>query len=423
MKFWTTGIVLAWGVLLPALGFAQEPWVAPGPGYGPPGAAPPAYGYGSPTGDLYQELVPQSQFRFDDDSRRDLTFGETFSQSYVRLDYLYWQISGGHRRLLGAPNSSGADLSGNNPDNMLLASDSNGARAPVPTQAVVPSLSGDRDVVNGLRGVFGIPTRVGTLESEVFYFENVNDSTNVFPHGSATTSGFNRPVIGATTLFQNGLVTADTMILYSEYYHAVQKTAFFGAESNWVFPALTPNVRTTVSPLLGFRYLSFTDRLNIGGTDIPDPADPTTEMDHYIGSIARNNIFGPQIGLRFTTQVGRLDLGVEPKFVAGINRLSEGVSTRQIFSPTEADRNDARTRTIFTPVFDLSVSAKLHLSDRFACYVAYDLIVASGFSRAYDNIYYNSTTSATTPNQISLRPGSTSFLAQGIAIGGELTFR
>jgi len=423
MKFWTTGIVFAWGVFLPALGFAQEPWIAPGPGYGPPGAAPSSYGYDSPAGDLYQELVPQSQFRFDNDSRRDLNFGEAFSQSYVRLDYLFWQISGGHRRLLGAPNSSGADLSGNDPDNMLLASDNNGARAPVPTQAVVPNLHGDRDVVNGLRGVFGIPTRVGTLESEVFYFENVNNQVNVSPYNSATTTGFTRPVIGATTLLQNGQVSSDTMILYSENYQAVQKSAFFGAESNWIFPALTPNVRTTVSPLLGFRYISFMDRLSISGTDLPDPGDPTTEMDHFIGSIARNNIFGPQIGLRFTTQVGRLDLGVEPKFVAGINRLSEGVNTQQIFSPNEADRNDSRTRTIFAPVFDLSVSAKLHVSDRFAFYVAYDLIVAGGFSRAYDNIYYNSTTSATTPNQISLRPQSTSFLAQGIAIGGELTFR
>jgi len=424
MKFWTIRFVLALGVLLPALCFAQEPWIAPGPGYPAPGN-PPAGGmlppgYGNPAPGLYEELVPRSRILYDTDSRCDLTFKETFANTYVRLDYLMWQITGGRNALLGAPNSSGADLSGKDPDNLLVASDRNGTRAPSPTYAVVPNLPDNRDILNGLRGVFGIPTRAGTFESEIFYFEQMDNRVAFAPTQTTNSFGFTRPLIAATTLLSNGEVSPSTMILYSDGYQAREKVSFFGAESNWIFPAFLPNVPTTVSPILGFRYVSFQDKMSIAGVDEPDD---TTTLNHYIGSIARNNIFGPQIGLRFSTTVGRLDLNMEPKFVAGINRLSEGVSTRQIYSPTEEDRHDNDTRTVFSPIFDLSFSTKLHLSERFAVYVAYDMMVAGGFSRAYNNVYYNSSSTPSDPPQISLRRGLSSFFAQGFAVGGELTFR
>jgi len=428
MKFWKTGIVLAWGALLPALGLAQEPWITQGSGYGPPGMPPAGYGppptafeYGAPPpAGLYQELVPQSQFRYQDDSRPRLTFKEAFSESYIRLDYLFWNISGSDKALLGAPSSSTADLSGKTPNNMLLATDFSGPRAPVPTSAVVPSLrDGNNNDLNGLRGVVGIPTRIGTLETEAFYFENLNNGVVFEPY----TRSNGVPVIAATTLLRNGALSPNTMILYSEDYRAVEKATFFGAESNWILPPLTPNIPLTTSPVIGFRYIHLTDRLNIDGTDIPDPDDLTTTMEHHIGSIARNNIFGPQIGLRFKTNIGRLELGAEPKFVAGINRLTEGVSTRQIYTPTEPNMSYDDSRTVFSPMFDLSLSSKLHLSERFSLYVAYDLIIAGRVSRSYNIIDYDSPVLQSDPTHIGLQRNLDNFIAQGLAIGGELTFR
>jgi len=382
----------------------------------------PPPGYPLPASNsLYQELVPQQGgVRFDTDSRRDLTFGEAFSNSYVRLDYLSWQITGGRNKLLGAPVSGGFDLSGEDTTKLLVAQDANGARAPTPTAAIVPTLPDYRDNLNGIRGVFGIPTLVGTLESEVFYFENLGNGLNFVP---GTIPGTAQRMIGATTLLRDGLPTSSSMILYSENYHAHNSASFFGAETNWIFPAMTPNVRTTAEPLVGFRYISFADKLSIQGTDLPDPNDLTTQLNHYIGSISRNNIFGPQIGMRFKTVVGRFDLGVEPKFIVGINRLDEGVYTRQLYSPTEANRNITDTRTVFAPIFDLSTSAKLHITDRFAVYVAYDLMVGAGFSRSYNAIDYNSSSVPADPPQINLRRNLSSFLAQGFAVGGELTFK
>lgn len=436
MKFWKTSIALAWGALLPVLGHAQENWIEP-TGYGAPmGGVPQGYQYCPPGagGDLYQQLVPDSQFRFTDDAACDLTFKEAFSQTYVRLDYMHWQITGGKNALLGAPNSSGADLSGRDPNNLLLASDQAGPRAPVPTSAVVPSLPSNRDTLSGLHALIGVPTRVGNWETELFYFEEADNGVRVDPYTASNGLGSTFPVIAATTLLTNGAISNNNMILYSDSYFARHESSFFGAEMNWVLPPYVPNVPVTVSPIVGFRYINFADKLQIGGSDTPvvedpnvppdpnNPVEPST-MDHYIGSIARNNIFGPQLGFRVTTKVGRLDLGVEPKFIAGINRVSEGVYTRQIYSPTEANRSDKDQRTEFTPVFDLSLSGKFHLSDRFALYAAYDFMIASNFSRSYKNVYYNSSANIADPPQIGLKSDLSSFFAQGFSVGGELTFR
>ncbi|WP_437185614.1 BBP7 family outer membrane beta-barrel protein [Planctomicrobium sp. SH668] len=426
MKFWKTGIVLAWGVLLPALGSAQEPWVTPSPGY----AAPPGVGaeYGNfpppPNSQLYEELVPQNRpYYYDDEERRHLTWKEAFSQSYIRLDYLNWNVSGSDNALLGAPVSGGADISGRDPDNMLLASDANGPRAPAPTSAVVPRLDNDYENLSGLRGVFGVPTNAGTFEFEAFYMEPLQNGVKILPYTSSNRLGLTTPVIAATTLFNNGALSPDTMILYSENFFAEQKTTFFGTEANWVFNPFTPGVPVTVSPVLGFKYVNLSDKFKMGGTDIADADDPTTELDHRISSIARNNVFGPQIGLRFATNHRYVNFAFEPKFVAGFNRINEGVYTSQIYSQTEADRSVKDQKTRFSPMLDLQVSSKVNFTDQFAVFIAYDLMFAGNFSRATSNIYYDAPILTTNPSQITLKSDLKNFVAQGLAIGGEFTFR
>src|SRR5690606_7197265 len=131
--------------------------------------------FGAPGSSLYEELLPQHRVRYDEDSRCDLTIAEAFARTRIRLDYLNWSINGGENTLLGAPNSSGADLSGDDPDNMLLAQDSNGPRAPVPTYAVVPSLTGDRENLNGMRAFIAIPTQIGDFEAEVFFLQQLEN--------------------------------------------------------------------------------------------------------------------------------------------------------------------------------------------------------------------------------------------------------
>ncbi|SFI04714.1 BBP7 family outer membrane beta-barrel protein [Planctomicrobium piriforme] len=421
MNLRTTGIFLTLGALLSGQARGQDSWgapTAPPAGYyqpcppgvpGPPGAPP-----GS---SMYEQLLPDRHVFYDDDSRCDLTWKEAFAESYVRLDYVHWNISGANNVLLGAPTLSGATT--------LAAVDPVTGFQPQ-TTAVVPRLGDPYDEVNGLRGVIGFPTNVGTLEAEAFYFQQANNKLSMAPNTNPITGV---TTIGATTLFNNGVLSDTTMILYDQGYFAQQKTTFFGSEANWIFKPFTPNVDVEVSPIVGFRYMQLKDQLLIQGQDIQSA---TVTLNHMIESMARNNIFGPQIGLRAETSVWRFDFGAETKFIAGINNVHEWLHTQEIYNPTtsadpnqttEAPRTVHNNRTRFAPILDLALTAKYHMSDRLSIFASYEFMLGTGFARTFDNIYYNAPASVNSPSAIGLQSKLDEFMAYGFAIGGEYTFR
>ncbi len=435
MKVWTTGILLTLTALLPTLAFGQDQWSVPGApatGYFDPVYCPNPqagmYDQFAPQAGMYEQLLPARGDQRYCDSRFNLTAREAFAGSYIRLDYMQWQITGGDGTLLGAPVANPSiDLSGNTPGAQLQANDPLTGALPSST-VIVPKLGSAWDTVNGLRGTFGIPTTVGTFEADFFYFQQVENSIRIDPYVNTRIPGTVTTVIGATTLLVNGQEVNNRMILYNESYLAQQTTSLWGTQGNWIYPPFTPNVPVEFSPIIGFRYLSLDDRLRIAGTNVND----TVTLNHVIESIARNNIFGPQIGLRAQSTMGRLELGVETKFIAGINSMTEVVKTQEIFNPTtstnpdqatEAPRNIRGHRTRFAPIFDLGLSGKLQVNDHFKLYASYQMLLGGGFSRAFDNIDYNSPTSITSAPQIGLDPNLSKFMAHGFAVGGEVVFR
>jgi hypothetical protein len=415
MTRWTTGILVALSTLLPVLVHAQE-WSPPPPAGFNPGPG------------LYAQLLPDSHLFYDNDSRCDLTAREAFAGSYMRLDWINWNITGADRALLGAPVPANpvtglpydltgqAALNAQIPKSPLPAVDTITTRTQ--TFAVVPTIGDQWENQNGLRGTLGIPTNAGTFEVEALYLAKVNNEVSQPPFQDTQIPV--RTFIGATTLLLNGAPSNTSMILYSESYAARQQTSFFGTEGNWIFNPFVPNIGMTVSPILGFRYIRVNDTLHISGVDHPTS---TTTLNHDISSRDLNDIFGPQIGLKFASTVGRFDFGAETKFVIGLNRVRSTVTTSQIYSATENDRSDEDSRTRFCPIFDLSLSARYHFTDHLSAYIGYDLLVGSGFYRAYDTIDYNSPTSTSNPALIGFRPNPSNFVAHGLSVGGELTFR
>jgi hypothetical protein len=423
MKFRITGILFAIGALIPTLALAQNPWDAAGvqqANYFAPSA---------PTGDpsIYEQLLPDRSFR-DYEAACDLSFRETLARTYVRFNYLNWRISGGDGTLLGAPNSSGADLSGATSTNRLSAVDP--VTGPISnTYAVVPSLNQNYDNIDGLQGTIGIPTTVGTLEVGAFYFAEVKHQITINPTALTQSPTGTGTVIGGMTLLNNGVVSNSTMIIFDQGYYAKQSTGLFGSEANWVFQPFTPNVPVTFSPLIGFRYLQLEDRLGVYGQNAQSS---TVTLNHVVESLARNNIFGPQIGLRASTNVWRFELGAETKFMAGINNLLESVHTQEIYNPTTSTDPNATTeapvttkghRTRFAPIFNISLNSKFHMTEQFSLFASYELMIGGGFSRAFDNIYYNAPASVNSAPGITLDPHLSKFMAHGFAIGGEYCFR
>jgi hypothetical protein len=435
MTRWTTGIVFTIVGLLCGAGFAQDRWEAPsahpsgspmfhptGHQTGPPGgpAAPPTWHYQRQNPDpTIEQLLPNQGVMYDTDSRFALDLRETFARSWIRADYLLWSLKGPGRTPLGAPLSADAAIDA---DGTFPAIDSLGAR--IETRAFRPDLeSAGLSRLNGIRGAFGIPTRVGSLEAEAW---NIQQATRTITHDPFVDTSLQPPVtiIPAVPLLRAGVPSDQRMILFSEDYRARLQTNLFGAEGNWVLNPISPNAPVEISPLVGLRYVRLTESLSIAGTDIPDPLnDPDTVLDHRIDSRSRNNVYGPQLGVRAVTEMGRFTFGAETKVIFGINSTRNQVATEQIFTPDEDPRLEVEGENRFAPMFDLSLYSKIQVTERFSLRVAYELLYAGGFTRAFDNIRYDSAPSITDPPRIGLDVKGRNFYAHGLTIGGELLFR
>lgn len=373
------------------------------------------------------QLVPDERhWAFGPESRLGSLWNQGPGDVWVRFDLLHWRIKGADNTRIGAPVGPSDpfgtpyDLTGRDRLRRLNAIDRISGPRPE-SHAIVPFIgSSEENGLNGFRGTFGIPTTVGVFEGSGFVLEDFQDRVIINP----TLDSFVIPPstgIGAITLLSNGNVVSDAMVLFSEGLQVRHATRIFGFETNWVNNPVRPNVGTTLQPIVGFRYISFEDNLQIRGSDIPDPNDPFTVLDHRINSRAENHIFGPQIGFRAESQIrSRFSLGTDLKFMFGFNRFADQVSTSEIFSETELPRVETNEGTRFAPIVDFSVYGRFQATQNMSLLIAYQMLAGGGFSRSYDSIYYNSSASVTDPPRIGVRSSHTSFYAHGINFGLEI---
>src|SRR5690606_14119827 len=145
------------------------------------------------------QLVPGGPSLYDHDSRLDLSFKETLARSWIRFDYLLWEMEGGDNTLLGAPVSNNVDLSGRSLPRLQAVDPVNGPR-PL-TAAVVPRLDHeDYDGLSGVRGSFGIPTLLGNFESEAWVLQQSTQKITIDPFIDRSIVGSPQTVLGAVTL-------------------------------------------------------------------------------------------------------------------------------------------------------------------------------------------------------------------------------
>lgn len=436
MTRWLSGIALVVCGLLSVTGQAQDSWPQsgfPSTGYiGAPGSGPSQqnvwgeggyYGGGS---DPYAQLRPGQGY--ESDRRLGALLGGPVRESWVRFDVLHWSIKGADETLLGAPVAPDTvgtpyDLSGQDRSRRLQALDRiTGARPQ--TFGVVPTLGqSEESGIVGFRGSFGIPTVIGDFEANGFVFEEHNETVKVTPF----TDSFafqNLSLIGAVTMTNDGVIVNDTMILFSEGLKAAHNVDFYGFETNLVNLPFTPNSSLLIRPIVGFRYLNLRDQLTISGQDVPDPLnDPTNVLNHYISSRSQNHVFGPQIGFRAESQMAqRFTLGTDFKLLFGINRIQNRVNTEQIFTMTELPQEDTTEVTRFAPVVDFSVYGRLKAHEYVNLMISYQLLVGDGFSRSYDTINYDASSSVTDPPQIRSKNSLDTFYAHGLVLGVEIVF-
>ncbi len=410
-------------MLLPTTLMAQGPIQPASYGYqpGPVYGGPPAHAYGpgcntcGPGGlspNTVYELLPDDRFSHGDELHW-AAFSSAFKHAYLRVEYLNWDIEDPGLKNIGAPRADG------NTRGVFDAID------PVTQTNVGQAEISTLDHIglhnnNGIRAVFGLPTRIGLFEAGVSVLEDASAHEVDVPF-------FDGPnftnVIPAVTLLENGVPSDTKMILFNQGISTRVQAEFFQTELNYIMHPLTPNQPLTIRPLLGFQYVRLWDFVDTRGSDfdagdINDPNDDVT-LNHRIHSETKNNVFAPQIGFRAEFEHEHFSIGVTPKFMVGFNRHRDEVFSEQFFSATEARMTTQEEASEFAPGLDLAVHGKVHVNEHFSLFVSYQLFYMSNISRATEILVYDSI--GTTPN-LRLNPTQQTTFVDGLTVGGEIRF-
>ncbi len=400
-------LIIAWLASVPAL-FAQGQGVAPAGFHGMPGPAPGAMNY-QRQAMLEAQLVPARPDPFYEETPLDLAIGNTLAASWLHTEYLYYRLRDPGTRLVGAVPATVV------PGSLIPAIDRVGGVRPGVLATTTSLERATLDAMNGMRLTFGLPTEAFTFEGS---FWGLAEKKSSIDNAVFFNSGFPLPgpVIPVIPLTRGGVASDLDYVLFDGGMNTTLSAALYATEANFVFNPITPNVATEVSPIIGFGYMNFRHELDLSGEDLG------SGTFHRIESLTNNNIFGPQVGLRFEAKGKWITFGAQPKFMFGINRNHSQVSTSQIFTPAELDRQFEDETTRFTPTIDLKGYAKFHLKENLSLTLGYDFTAMNGVSLSDRQIVWDSSTVLTAPPQIGMDTARHTYFLHGLNVGLDWRF-
>ena len=437
------GSLLVLALAAPAVCLAQS-----GGGYGPmngpngqtmspyPGqhASQPA-GVASPNGGyrntIFEELPDDRGWLFEDSPlSKSLTNG--LRHAFFRAEYLNWGLGDPGRIALGAASLTGAD-----PRIPFNVNDlTTGAPLGVATAPTLDNANLHSN--NGFRGTFGVPLGQGAFEASAFtllnnsYRQDLSNLRTLADPGDPIALLLTPQTFVAQPVLVNGATSIDSLVYsgindgagrFSNVYSSILKTSLWGTEANYVFssPGAGAGDFLTVSPIVGFRYVNYRERLTQRGTyQFSDDGGVTfRDVERLIDASTINNSFGPQVGFRMEAHMDRLTLGVEPKVMLGVNNYEAHLHTQRILSDTETALNLGQRKTSFGPLADLRLFSRFAMTENFSVVASYDLMWLGLVTRPYDNIDYNIAGGAGAFRQTVRH---TDVLVEGMTVGVEYKY-
>ena len=268
---------------------------------------------------------------------------------------------------------------------------------------------------SGIKATLSLPMTFGSAELTGFTLQHANSQANVggLPQGSA----FNDPPdenFAAIPVKVNG-IPSSLLGLYSQSFGAEFSSLVFGGEFNIVFNPIVPQqYGLLIRPMVGFRYLGVQEEFDVQASN-PNVATTTIE------SRTINNIYGPQVGLRFELVTQWFTIGCDPRVMVGVNQFASSVSSSD---PTIGNNSDYISTTRFSAVGELDVYAKVPIHEKVKLYCAYNLLGTGDISRPQQQIDYNvnESSSGVLTNDIHLDLAHSNFIVQGISAGLEFNF-
>lgn len=348
-----------------------------------------------------------------ENSPLDEFFADMARNSYFRMEYLHYAYKNPGNLLLGSPVLSQID-----PTEPFQVTDTGGQLA---GEARVAST---RDLqfpdAQGMRGTLGIPLISGTLEGNVFYFAQAEDSSFIDDLGEPTSGDpLDVPQFVATSTRTDGQI-GNNLLLYDDSYNATIAADLWGSELNYIFDAYLPEPMFQLRPMIGFRYLSFDEDLR--QTGVFDQQDQLlVPLVSRINSSTENSIYAPQIGLRGEMVSRWVTLGIEPKLAAGVNVYETSVTTSALRSPGDPVTTTTARGEEFSVVGELNLYARFHIRQNFAFTVGYQATFVDNVTRSSSSIFYNDN-GANAPPAIVTDPSFELFDYGGLNVSGELRF-
>ncbi len=345
------------------------------------------------------------------DSPIDKSIKNMFQTSRLKLEYLHWSLEG--------------------PDNILLSAPILGDPSPTTPTAVFDRATGisrgngvaialtDRTMdTNGMRGVLEFPLTEGSIEWNVWgIFRNETSRPTDAIFATRVNSDPTDDLVVITNFNINNEPATNTNV-YDTSFSVNLNTEMVGTGVNYVLDPFLPGDGFRMRPLFGFRFISLRENMSQVGVD--SGGGIGTPRTTTIASKVENRVFGPSIGARAEYTNRRFTIGAEPKFTFGFNRNTNQVATEQLFLATDPRIASVEKNNEFSPTFQLSVYAKVHVNEHMRCFVGYDYLFIGQISRAFNIIDYNEDRTASNPAVgTKVREENSDFTTDGITAGIE----
>ncbi len=424
-------------------GSAPSPYSAPPPAL-PPNA--PLYNQGPyPHPQSIYEFQPPGDVRgpFFESSPGGQRLQAALQQTFVRIDYLNWNLTDPGERLVGAEwlNANARDIT-RQPGNterfsasvIPLARNRDGTIRFVPDDPFPPTTGPVPATVlpqavdlspfdlknrNGMRFTVGVPVDNGSLEFNIWGLQKVSESFRVEPDFTrlGTTNFYIYPAIPLTNNGQLVDPTLDAvapMILFDDFMHVQFGTELYGADLNYFRKLIHEQDSMRLELMAGGRFIRLREDMFITGHDQQMQVSP------QILAVSSNHIFGPSVGLRLELEKWIFKVGADTRVTAAFNRHNNLVRTADLFpqnrTPTQSDDD----HTDFAPVHELQVYGQVKLTHRLKVRVGYNLLNMFRISRPQNNVIWDDSGIADGPVRIRMGENDLeTFNASGLFVSGE----
>lgn len=371
--------------------YAQGPWPPAGPGYAVPQHQPliqmPRSTYQAPIVDHYVQSAPRL---WDEQQPIEWFVGELTRRSWLKVEYLHWNIEGPSEATIGAPVNGLLT-----PTTQFEGFDNLNGGVSVGISELLSNEPLELDDVSGVRGTWGLALNGGQMEMSFFGTEQRNDrfsTGNLRNFRSVQNPGFGNSISPNVLLpLETNGVSTDTgslnAIVFDNSVSASMSSQIWGTELALLTDAVVPGEGFKWQWLGGFRYVNLDEQYALRG--IYDAGGTTAQRLTTIDSTTVNNVYGPQVGGRAAIVHRWFTVSATPRVTFGLNDYTARVTANPL---GDGVLTGGETEDIdFCTITQVTLMGELHFNSRFSAYGGYDFMWLPRVSRPDTNINYDST--------------------------------